>query len=75
LVGTIHQCVFPSALALASRRGQAVSRATRTISLDVSDRSTLKAATIIWLVLHLALASSQRQSIQSFRQSSHLVSH
>jgi hypothetical protein len=44
----------------ASRRDQGVSRTTRTIYPDVSDRSTLKAATIIRLVLHLALASSQR---------------
>jgi hypothetical protein len=41
----------------------------------VTDRSTLKAAAIIRLALHLALASSQRQSIQSFRQSSDLLSH
>jgi hypothetical protein len=45
------------------------------ISLDVPVRSTLKAAMIIRLVLNLALASSQHQSIQSFRQSSDMVSH
>jgi hypothetical protein len=71
----MRQCVFPSTLVWARQRDQAISHSTRTISFDLSDHSTLKEATIIRTVLYLALASSQRQFIQSFNQSSDLVSH